>query len=130
MFRHPKNQEEISSFQDICQIDGLPRSQGAIDNLRHKGLLAVTPDGKVLGGASYFVYPSGSKASIDALAIHPNHQGAGIGRDIITFLVSCLSESGIAQLEVVPTGRSTGFYLKCGFEEANDGGFEYVRRVA
>ena len=130
LFRPPQNQREVDTFQDICQLVGLPRSQGVIDNNRYKGLLVVVPEGTIVGGISYSLYSSGSIVSIDALAIKPDHQHHGIGRDIIGFLTNSLKENGVRKVEVAPTGESLDFYLKCGFVPANDVGFEYSKQVA
>ena len=53
---------------------------------------------------------------IDAIFVHPNHMGAGVGRKILLYLEQIASEAGLTQLKLDSTLNARPFYRAYGFE--------------
>ena len=64
LIREPNDLSEIARFQEICKSIDAPKSLATIcKSDRINGLLAVSSEGEILGGVSYFVYPT--KPTVD-----------------------------------------------------------------
>lgn len=92
--------------------DLLPRS--TYDLCRHikEYVVAQAPDGAIIGCGSLKVY-SQALGEIAGLAVHPDAQGAGVGRALVESLVAEARASGLA--EVLALTRKPAFFLKLGF---------------
>ena len=117
--RSPKNVIEIATFGDICGIVGVPPLLASMDGEKIRGLMALSQE-VVIGGITYAVHLSngngiGKTASIDALAVHPDYQGRGAGKNLISSLLTTLKQEGVVEVTAVPLGTSKDFYDKCGF---------------
>ncbi len=52
---------------------------------------------------------------IDAVCVHPNHMGTGVGREIMSHLEKLAIEAGLNQLKLDSTLNASSFYRTCGF---------------
>ena len=96
----------------VATGDLLPRSN--YDLCRHikEYVVAQAPNGAILGCGSLKVY-SQALGEIAGLAVHPDAQGAGVGRAIMQALIAEARASGLA--EVLALTRKPAFFLKLGF---------------
>jgi amino-acid N-acetyltransferase len=96
----------------VATGDLLPRSN--YDLCRHikEYVVAQAPNGAILGCGSLKVY-SQALGEIAGLAVHPDAQGAGVGRAIMQSLIAEARASGLA--EVLALTRKPAFFLKLGF---------------
>lgn len=53
---------------------------------------------------------------IDAIFVHPNHMGAGVGKQILLHLEQLAIEAGLTRLILDSTLNASGFYRAYGFE--------------
>ena len=53
---------------------------------------------------------------IDAIFVHPNHMGAGVGKQILLHLEQIAIEAGLTQLKLDSTLNASSFYRAYGFE--------------
>ncbi|MEA5092955.1 Amino-acid acetyltransferase [bioreactor metagenome] len=93
----------------------LPRSRNSIyENLRDY-IVAVEGD-KVIGcGALHFVWDR--LAEIRSLAIDPDKQKTGIGKEIVALLEKSGIEKGTQMFFTLT--YQPGFFIKCGYEESD-----------
>ena len=117
--RPPKSAVEIAAFGNICDKVGVPSSLASMGGENERGLMALTKEGVVIGGITYAVCPDGNPnekiACIDALAVHPDYQRRGIGKNIISTLLELLRQDRVTEVTTIPIGFSKAFYLKFGF---------------
>jgi GNAT superfamily N-acetyltransferase len=68
--------------------------------------------GRVIGDGAHYFY-------VQDVAVHPDHQGRGLGREIIRRLVAAVDASAPAKAFVglFAAGSSTPFYAEHGFAE-------------
>ena len=52
---------------------------------------------------------------LDAIFVHPDMMGSGIGKRIIAFLVDLGRSAGLAELKLDSTLNAAPFYRRCGF---------------
>lgn len=60
-------------------------------------LVAVTPDGEIVGVLDIEV--AGDAATIDTIATHPDHQGAGVATAMLQRALPSLERSGVVSLD-------------------------------
>lgn len=68
-------------------------------------------------GTARVVFPAGATAKLERMAVLPEFQGKGIGRDIIEFLHGELKRRGVKHLILHAQYQVSLFYKSCGFEE-------------
>lgn len=60
------------------------------------------------------------KGVLSDILVHPNYQGKGLGKIVVTTLLQMvqdsLNEGELFQIEATPTSGNTDFYVKCGFK--------------
>jgi|GEM_PF-2592447 len=86
-----------------------------------KDLFIVYDKGAVLGYVIAVCYHRYSKAMIMKLAVHPDHRGKGIARDLIQRIIEVLRQAGIAEVEIDAKMIGKGavaLYEKFGFRVA------------
>jgi len=86
-----------------------------------KDLFLVYEDREVLGYLIAVCYHQYSKAMIMKIAVHPDHRGEGIARELLSKIVEVLRRAGIAEVEIDAKmiGRGpVGLYEKFGFRAA------------
>jgi ribosomal-protein-alanine N-acetyltransferase len=86
-----------------------------------KDLFLVYEDREVLGYLIAVCQHQYSKAMIMKLAVHPDHRGEGIARELLSKIVDVLGRGGIAEVEIDAKmiGKGpVGLYEKFGFRVA------------
>ena len=86
-----------------------------------KDLFLVYEGREVLGYLIAVCYHQYSKAMIMKIAVHPDHRGEGIARELLSKIVEVLRRAGIAEVEIDAKmiGRGpVGLYEKFGFRAA------------
>ncbi len=108
-------QLELLMAPYVTTGDLLPRSN--YDLCRHirEYVVAVGPDGAILGCGSIKLY-SGELAEIAGLAVRADGQGTGIGRAIVAALLADARALGLVR--VLALTRKPAFFLRLGFEAA------------
>ncbi|MBI3035122.1 GNAT family N-acetyltransferase [Candidatus Woesearchaeota archaeon] len=115
-----RDETEFSSIEHICQ---LTRISSISLSERIKGLIAVSPEGIIVGGVLYYVgfqHNGQIIAAIDALAVHPAHQKKKIGKNIVLTLIEILKIQGTGEVTTVPINHTEPFYESCGFQPDNE----------
>ena len=99
----------------VATGDLLPRSN--YDLCRHikEYVVAGAPDGGLVGCGSLKIY-SRDLAEIAGLAVHPDHQGTGVGRALTEALIGEARAHGLS--EVLALTRKPTFFLRLGFVPA------------
>lgn len=110
------NPEEIGVAEELV-VERLAKG----DNSGYHFVLAEI-DGQLAGYASYG-HIAGTRDSYDLywIAVHPRHQGQGIGRLILDQAEQCIQQSGGRRVYIETSNReqyqsTRGFYLSCGYE--------------
>jgi len=65
-----------------------------------KDLFLVYEHGEVLGYPIAVCYHQYAKAMIMKIAVHPDHRGEGIARELLSKIVEVLRRAGIAEVEI------------------------------
>jgi amino-acid N-acetyltransferase len=109
----PQLERLMASY--VASGDLLPRSN--YDLCRHikEYVVAATPAGEIVACGSLKIY-SQELAEVAGLAVHPEWQGAGLGRSLIEVLLREARDHGLA--EVLALTRKPAFFLKLGFATA------------
>ncbi len=104
----------------VATGDLLPRSN--YDLCRHikEYVVAVAPDGSIIGCGSLKIY-SRDLAEIAGLAVREDCQGTGVGRALMATLVAEARAHGLA--EVLALTRKPAFFLQLGFGPADKSHF-------
>jgi len=76
---------------------------------------AFLPDAQAIGSGR-LLFPAPDFAQIRSMAVHPTHEGSGVGRAIVRYLESKALEHGIHRVELNARDNALGFYLKLGYE--------------
>ena len=74
-------------------------------------------NGKVVGGGGYWIRSFDKQGGLSWAFIHPDYQGAGVGKELALYRIERIRESGRAKTILVETSQhSFGFYEKLGFK--------------
>ena len=76
--------------------------------------VAVTPEGTVAGFAT--VLGSGPVRELEDLFVDPEHQGRGIGAQLVADAASLARRDGAVRIEVSGNPHASRFYARVGFE--------------
>lgn len=75
------------------------------------------------------------KGVLSDILVHPNHQGKGFGKIVVTTLIKMvqdtLNEGDVFQIEATPTCGNREFYVKCGFKykpQNQDGVYVWLKK--
>lgn len=75
------------------------------------------------------------KGVLSDILVHPNYQGKGFGKIVVTTLLKMaqdtLKEGELFQIEATPTSGNRDFYVKCGFKykpENQDGVYVWLKK--
>ena len=76
-------------------------------------LVAIAADGRVVGYAQLL---KGGDAQIRQIAVDPEWQGRGVGRELVTTLIERAEADGLAEIWLNARVSAIGFYERLGFE--------------
>ena len=83
------------------------------------GVVYVLVDGNVVVGV-LVVKPVGDAAFVENVAVHPSHQGLGLGREMMRFVEEFARERGLREVSLYTNELMTeniAFYKRMGFRE-------------
>jgi GNAT superfamily N-acetyltransferase len=105
-----------------------------IDHHEHEALAAVAPDsGRIVGVARYIVLPHHPRAAEVAIAVDDEWQGRGIGRRLMSELVSRARGQGVTRLLAyvdADNGPVLGWIARAGGVAAADDGDATVYSIS
>ena len=107
--------EEIYSLVNYYADEGLmlPRSRNALYESLRDMIVAVDEQGEIVGvGGLHITWES--MGEVRSLAVDPDHNRQGIGREIVSTLIAEGRELGIHK--VFTLTYQEGFFEKCGFK--------------
>lgn len=89
-------------------------------------VVAVDARGHILGTASLilehkFLHRGGTIGHIEDVAVHPDHQGKGVGSAVVKALVELARESGCYKVILSCNDGNLAFYGKIGFRRHDNG---------
>ena len=90
----------------------LPRTEDELDELVYNGFIAEI-DGRLIGFVALEIY-SRKLAEIRSLAVEPEFQGKGVGRQLVAECVERARKRDV--LEVMAITSSEVFFRGCGFD--------------
>jgi GNAT superfamily N-acetyltransferase len=119
-------------FVDLREAAGMgPRSIESAERGLPNSLFAVTvvheTDGTV--GMGRVVGDDGAVYQISDMAVHPDHQGRGLGTRIMERLMAYVEETAPPSAYVNLIADVDGFYEKFGFEEVRPASKGMFRRI-
>jgi amino-acid N-acetyltransferase len=106
----PQLEELVDHFVTANRL--LPRTFDELCDLIPFGFVA-TIDGRIVGFSALEIY-SAKLAEIRSLAVHVDHQGRGIGRQLVQRCVDLAVHRNV--LEVMAITSADGFFHACGFD--------------
>lgn len=106
----PALEELIGTFVKANRL--LPRTQDELNDLIAFGFVACSGD-RLVGFAALEIYSS-KLAEIRSLAVIPEMQGRGLGRQLVDNCVELARSRNV--LEVMAITSSEGFFQSCGFD--------------
>ena len=95
------------------------------------GVVYVLVDGNVVAGV-LVVKPVGDAAFVENVAVHPSHQGLGLGREMMRFVEEFARERGLREVSLYTNELMTeniAFYERMGFREISRRLDDGYRRV-
>lgn len=99
--------------------------------LIREGVVYVLVDGDVIAGVLVLKL-IGDAALVENVAVHPSHQGSGLGRELMRFVEEFAGESGLREVSLYTNELMTeniAFYEKLGFREIDRRLDDGYRRV-
>jgi glucosamine-phosphate N-acetyltransferase len=89
-------------------------------------VVAADREGNVLGTASLilehkFIHKGGTIGHIEDVAVHPNHEGKGVGSAVVRALVELARHSGCYKVILSCNDQKLAFYVKLGFRRHDNG---------
>lgn len=89
-------------------------------------VVAVDEAGNVMGTASLilehkFIHKGGTIGHIEDVAVHPNHEGKGVGSAVVRALVELARQSGCYKVILSCNDQNIAFYSKLGFRRHDNG---------
>ena len=95
------------------------------------GEVWVSVEGKEVFGV-LVMRPAGDHLFVDNVAVAPDHQGKGLGRELMTFAEARVRKDGLPEIRLYTNEKmheNVAVYAKLGFEETGrrlDGGYRHV----
>ena len=88
-------------------------------------VVAVEGD-QVIGTATLilehkFLHRGGTIGHIEDVAVHPEHEGKGVGRAVVSFLMDVARQSGCYKVILSCNDQNLAFYQKLGFRRHDNG---------
>jgi len=89
-------------------------------------VVAVDKEGQILGTASLilehkFIHKGGTIGHIEDVAVHPNHEGKGVGSAVVRALIELARQSGCYKVILSCNDQNIAFYSKLGFRRHDNG---------
>ena len=95
----------------------LERSEAEVIELTRHGFCATDSGSgnaeRCIGFAAIEIY-STKLAELQCLAVHPSHQGTGLGKELVNHCIQRAKEMDV--MEVLAISSSEGFLQSCGFD--------------
>ncbi|KPN89874.1 GNAT family N-acetyltransferase [Pseudomonas nunensis] len=102
------------SAEIIAQVETSFSTESILLLLSQRQVFVATLDHQVVATASL------DHDIIRSVFVAPDHQGSGIGRQLMTTLQSVARDANIKILRVPSSITAEGFYLKLGFQKIRD----------
>jgi glucosamine-phosphate N-acetyltransferase len=88
--------------------------------------VVAVEDGQVIGTATLilehkFLHRGGTIGHIEDVAVHPKHEGKGVGRAVVSFLIDVAHQSGCYKVILSCNDQNLAFYQKLGFRRHDNG---------
>jgi ribosomal protein S18 acetylase RimI-like enzyme len=110
-------EQSAVNFRDLAELYRLTLGEKNSDDLRvaftNSRFKVFVYDGERLVGAGRAIADGVDCAYLCDVAIHPDHQGRGLGRDLMTQL--CRLTDGHRKLVLYAAAGKEGFYRRLGF---------------
>jgi len=89
-------------------------------------VVAVHTDGRVMGTGSLilehkFIHRGGTIGHIEDVAVHPSHEGKGVGSAVVKAIVELARQSGCYKVILSCNDQNLAFYSKLGFHKHDNG---------
>ena len=89
-------------------------------------VVAVHTDGSIMGTGSLilehkFIHRGGTIGHIEDVAVHPNHEGKGVGSAVVRAIVELARQSGCYKVILSCNDQNLAFYSKLGFHKHDNG---------
>ncbi len=112
----PQTRENAMTVEELARIGVTPESIEIAIKGSHKGWL-FEEDGQVGG----FAMGDFEKAELTVMAILPQHEGKGVGAELLRNVENWLASKGCEKIwlttDINPKLRAYGFYLSQGWED-------------
>ncbi|NLU91490.1 GNAT family N-acetyltransferase [Chitinophaga sp. Ak27] len=79
--------------------------------------LTIEHDGKIVGGAGYYINTIHHSGSITWIFFHPDVAGRGLGKEVVAYCMKIFNaDPGIKKLVVTTSQLAWKFFEKCGYQ--------------
>lgn len=101
-----------------------------IDSDPHQELMVIVNDSEKIIGTlqlsfiQYLTYQGGKRAQIEAVRIHKDHRGQGIGQELFVWAIGRAKEKGAHVLQLTTDKKrpdALKFYERLGFKASHEG---------
>ena len=124
--------DDLGKLRENLQ-DPLPkeyyRAFESIDSNEDQELIVVEQEGKIIGTMQltflqYLTYQGGIRAQIEAVRIHRNQRGKGLGETFLQWAIDHAKERGVHLIQLTTDKKrpeALKFYEKLGFKASHEG---------
>jgi glucosamine-phosphate N-acetyltransferase len=120
----------LESLANLVPVDLTPDEAIRIWRGRNaagvRTVVAVDESGNVMGTASLilehkFIHKGGTIGHIEDVAVHPTHEGKGVGSAVVRALIDLARQSGCYKVILSCNDENIAFYSKLGFRRHDNG---------
>lgn len=138
VYKFVENEVEYNGVREVRK-HVFVEEQGIPENLVFGGIpgddkdLVVVLDGQEVIGTARINFSSRDTSKIERMAVLKRYRNRGVGRKMMTFIVSEIKSRGFSTVYLHAQYTAVGFYQSCGFrvigEPFEEAGIKHIKMV-
>ncbi|MFC1947933.1 GNAT family N-acetyltransferase [Chloroflexota bacterium] len=122
IYKFAENEIEYDGVREVrrrvfVEEQGIPENLVFGGDPRDDDSLVVVLDGQSVIGTARIVFSSYDTAKIERMAVLDKYRDRGVGREMMTFMVSEIKDRGFKKVFLHAQYTAVDFYRSCGFRD-------------
>ena len=122
IYKFAENEIEFDGVREVrrhvfVEEQGIPENLVFGGDPRDDDSLVVVLDGQSIIGTARIVFSSHDTAKIERMAVIDKYRDRGVGRKMMTFMVSEIKDRGFKKVFLHAQYTAVDFYRSCGFRD-------------